>query len=367
MKEKRFSLERLAALTIVLIGGGLLVFFLLRSVLPLVLPFLIAWLLAFPVRCVARFLKKRFRIPYKVGSVILILLSLFLILFFVIWGSLRLFDEFGRLIVYLGEHPEMTDGIFSGIRDFFTEHFSFLPMFGEGESDTTLSELLSAFLERSVTIVAELITGLVRSLPSAIFGFAVTVIAALYFAMDLDKINRGAEGLLPPFLKKMIGRMKGGATKTAAGYFRSFVIIFGMNFLLLYIGLLILGQEYALVLALIFSVLDLLPVVGIGISLIPWGIYSLATGNLFLGTGLLILYGAITLLRQFIEPRLIGGGIGLHPLITLLAITLGGGFLGLFGMLIGPIIAIGIKGVWVCLSEEKGTASIAEQKEKTGG
>ena len=92
----------------------------------------------------------------------------------------------------------------------------------------------------------------------------------------------------------------------------------------------------------LIALLDLLPVIGVGTVLIPWGIFALATGNKILGIGLILLFVANTVIRQFAEPRIVGKSLNLHPLITLMAIYIGYALFGFIGVFILPVIAVSI-------------------------
>ncbi len=343
MEEKGFDIVKVAAYIVVICGGGSILLFLFRELFPILLPFVLGFLVAFPIRFLAEGLHKHCKIPYKVASVILVVAFILGAGALLFWLGTRLFSEMMRLFTYLSEHPEMASGFLGRIEAFFESRFSFLTeLTGEGD---TLSGIFASLLEKGIGFASDGLGYLLRALPGALFAFAITVIATVYFSMDLSKINARVREVLPPRWQRNLQSAKTGAIQTAVSYARSFVTIFLLNLFLLFIGLTILGQEYALFLAFLFAVLDLLPVIGIGISLVPWGIYSLATGNLFLGAGLLFLYALLTFLRQYLEPRLIGKGIGLHPLVTLCSMVVGGAFLGIFGMLLGPLFAVGVKGI----------------------
>ena len=86
--------------------------------------------------------------------------------------------------------------------------------------------------------------------------------------------------------------------------------------------------------------LDFLPVLGVGLFLVPWGVLSLLAGNRILGIGLLILFFLIAVFRQFLEPRVLGRGYGLHPLVTLLSLYAGGRLFGFFGLIVFPMITL---------------------------
>jgi predicted PurR-regulated permease PerM len=118
-------------------------------------------------------------------------------------------------------------------------------------------------------------------------------------------------------------------------YGRSYVLILGITFAELTLGLLILGVKRFVLIALLIAILDIFPVLGTGTVLIPWAVIALIQGSIGRGIGLLVLYAVITVIRQVIEPRIVGKHVGLHPLITLICMFVGTslfGWIGLFGL-----------------------------------
>ena len=55
--------------------------------------------------------------------------------------------------------------------------------------------------------------------------------------------------------------------------------------------------------------------------------------------------------RQFIEPKIVSGKIGIHPIFTLLAMYTGFKFIGVLGMLVGPIVLIILKNIYATVIE----------------
>ncbi len=110
-----------------------------------------------------------------------------------------------------------------------------------------------------------------------------------------------------------------------------------ITFVELSIGLLILRVNNAIPVALGVAVFDILPVLGTGGIVIPWSLVSFLTGNTFLGVGLLILYAVITIIRNFIEPQVIGDQLGLNPIVSIISMYLGFVWLGVGGMILMPI------------------------------
>jgi predicted PurR-regulated permease PerM len=99
---------------------------------------------------------------------------------------------------------------------------------------------------------------------------------------------------------------------------------------------------YAFILALLTALVDFLPLLGTGIILIPWAIVSLLLGEVRLGVGLLVLYAVSSVIRQILEPKLIGDGLGLHPLLSLAAMYSGLRLFGVWGMILAPLAVAGL-------------------------
>ena len=123
-------------------------------------------------------------------------------------------------------------------------------------------------------------------------------------------------------------------------YIKAYGILLAMTFALLLVGFWTLRVEYAFLLAFLIALADLLPVIGVGTVLIPWGIVMLLQKQFYLGFGLLILYLVISLVRQVAEPKVLGKSLGLHPLLTLFATYVGFTLFGLLGMILAPVAAL---------------------------
>ena len=112
----------------------------------------------------------------------------------------------------------------------------------------------------------------------------------------------------------MLFRIKQNGVDTLLKFARAYAILLGLTFVELSIGLSLLGIKNAILIALGTAVVDILPVLGTGTILIPWALYQLFSGSVGQGIGLLAIYGIITVVRQALEPRVVGRQIGLYPL-----------------------------------------------------
>ena len=113
-----------------------------------------------------------------------------------------------------------------------------------------------------------------------------------------------------------------------------------LTFIDISVGLTILGVDNALAIALVIAVFDVLPVLGTGGIMIPWFLFCFMNAQPKLGVGLLILYLIITIIRNIIEPKVVGKQIGLHPLLMLLCMYLGVKLFGFLGLFIMPFLIL---------------------------
>ncbi len=113
-----------------------------------------------------------------------------------------------------------------------------------------------------------------------------------------------------------------------------------ITFFELWIGLSVLKIKNAYLWALVIALIDFLPVLGTGAVMIPWAIYCALSGNTALAAGLAVLYLVITVVRNFVEPKIVSQQIGINPLFTLFSMYLGLKLFGGAGLVIFPIILI---------------------------
>lgn len=307
-----------------------------------VMPFFLAWGLAFPVRRVATVLHGRTGFSYKLLAILTVILFLLGFVFlFVSLGS-YLVLEAEKLLRYLSENKDLLNDAYRSLEEAFSRLFGGV-FDGDGGSGTALDGALTGLLEGLVGILAGALGKAITALPRFVFSLVVFVVSSIYFAIDLTEINAFFKRRMPQSWQGRLALIKSGVARAFLCYLRSYFIIFLVNATGLFLGLRVLSRSYALLFSLLFALLDLLPVIGIGTALVPWGLYLLFTGDSFVGGGLLVLYAVLTFIRQMLEARLIGKGVGLHPLATLFSSVVGFSLFGFFGIFLGPIASIFIK------------------------
>lgn len=335
MKEKITTYSLLA---LGVLAGGVLAFASVKYLLPVIAPFFIAWAMALATRTPAARLSKKIRVPEKI---LRLMMSIFLTLF--IFGALALIIWKSTTAIwnFLGD---ISDG--GALYDLLTSLTQpSLPIFGDKipiELRERISEAVGKLLDTAFSRLAGWVTSLVGALPGALLFLLVTVIALIYFAFDLERINAFVKSRLPKKLSSRLSKLRFGLFESAKKYLRSYVLLALITYITLLVGFLILRVENAVLTAFFVSLLDALPIIGVGTVLIPWGGIEIILGNHFLGIGLLVLFVINSVVRQLAEPKLLGKSLNLHPVLMLLLIYAGYALFGLSGLVVLPVIAMGV-------------------------
>ena len=352
MKLSSFPIERLAAFTVVAAGVLLLLRFFLAQLVLAALPFALAWLLAYLARPLALRVYKKLHLSLGAASVILVFFALLLCGVGAYFLARRAVLELAALGEQFASEGNLLDTLTSSVSAWWSGlvlRFPFLSSLTP-EGGGMLSELAENALAEAVSALGDFAVhaagGLVTALPNLTVFVLVTLVASFYFALDLGGIHARVLACLPPRVGEFAKKLKESAWLAAVGYLRAYLILMLVTFLILLVGFLVLRVDYALLLAALFALLDFLPVIGIEILLLPWGIFLLFSGNFPLGIGLLLLYGLLTLVRQILEPRLVGQSLGLHPLLALGAMYAGLQLFGFLGLMLFPGALLILRNAW---------------------
>jgi len=172
---------------------------------------------------------------------------------------------------------------------------------------------------------------------------AVSLLASFFISRDRQLLRENAVRLVPDSWRRQLAGAKAEVLVASWGFVRAQVILMALTGLLTFLGLSAVGSPYALTLGLICGVLDLLPLVGPTAVFLPWIGYHALAGSPAFAVKLAVVYVVVVGIRQAVEPRVVGGRIGLHPLLTLFSVYLGIQLFGAAGFFLGPLLAIVLK------------------------
>ena len=116
-------------------------------------------------------------------------------------------------------------------------------------------------------------------LPEKLFVLLIFLMAAFYLTLDFDRTEQKLASLLPARFVRVFGNIKGRLSRTVIAYIRAYLILLLITFAELLLAFSILRIRYALLLALLISLLDVLPAIGVGTVLLPWAGFCLLTGG----------------------------------------------------------------------------------------
>lgn len=333
-KEK---LKLYSYLTVTAVGALIFLYVLLKYVFALVLPFLIGWGVAFMVRPMAKKISSATNIPHRVVSVMLtvliviggiaIIVSALVYAISESWGFLSGLAESERLYEILKKITNPISGLL-GDRE------------GAAELEAHISEAVSSMVSSLFSGLVSWVTAFVASVPRVLIFILVTVIASVYFSLELESINAFFKRKLPKKVTSWLVNFKNRFLSSLLKYLRAYLIIMLVTFIIMLFGFLVLGVKYGVLLAFIIALLDALPLIGVGTVLVPWSIYQLIFGEVSLAVGLVILFVVHEIVRQFVEPKIIGKNLGIHPILSLFLLYSGYFVFGLFGLLLIPVLSV---------------------------
>lgn len=332
-------------LTILRIALIILAIFLLTRLWKYIVPFIIAYFFASIIEPVVKFIENKLRIPRKIGTVFSILFVLGIIGSIIGFLISRLIKEIKAVYLNLEINMDTITEFFNRIIDKVNDIFIQLP----DQITDLLSKGLQDFANNLQSILGKIVDWLQASiqaamyLPQILIFIIVTLLATYFMSSDKNTIIRFLDVQIPTdWLDKTKSITKNVFT-ALFGWMRAQLILTSITFSELLAGFLIIGIDNALLLAIIISLVDVLPVLGAGTVLIPWSIINLILGNAKLGLSTALLYVIILFVRQLIEPKVLGKQIGVHPLFTLAGMYIGLKLWKVPGMFIGPLAIVSLK------------------------
>lgn len=322
----------------------------LRYLLGLVTPFLIGFFVAFVLQRGIQFLSDKLRLPKKLAAVFSVLLFYVIIGIILFWLGMSMYAGLRDLVerlpgIYTRDVEPVIGQIFESIETLMARFDITLVQLLE-DFHVSLSQSMGKIVSDVSGMAIATITSTVTWVPKLFIGVLLSIISSVFFAMDYEMITDFFASLLPDGRKGLVGELQTFATGLGGKYVKSYSLILLLTFTEVAIGLSILGVNGAITIAAFTAVVDVLPVMGTGLVLIPWAIFHLVKGNLTLGLGLFALYVVITVIRNIVEPKLVGQQIGLHPIVMLLCMYVGVRIFGVVGLIALPVAILVAKFVF---------------------
>ena len=203
----------------------------------------------------------------------------------------------------------------------------------------SLSQSLVSGLETLVGklsgVAMNLVSGVAKGVPSLILSLLAMIFCTVFVANDYERIQEFYRHHTPEKVSGILKQVRQYLTGTLLVVIRSYALIMLLTFTELSILFTVFGIKSPLLKASLIAVMDILPILGTGTVMIPWFVISFLLGDLVMGIKLAAIYVIVTVVRNYVEPKIVGAQLGLHPIITLAAMFIGlrlFGFLAMFGL-----------------------------------
>ncbi|MBA4701179.1 MAG: sporulation integral membrane protein YtvI [Ruminococcus sp.] len=307
------------------------------------MPFVIGWIISAIATPVVNWLETRLKIVKKLGSALIVVVVLALIVMLIYFAFSRITAEVGDLVEnFPGLYAQLEVGL-RQIGNTMSGVFLRLP---EGVQhgwnavvenlDQSMGNLVTKISRPTMTAAGNF----AKSLPSYLISFIVVMMSAYFFTVERDEVIQWMKKVSPPSVAKRMDLVMDNLKYAVGGYFKAQFKIMAIVFVILFAGFAVLGVHYSVLIAFLIAFLDFLPFFGTGTAMIPWALYTGLVGDYKMTASLIIIYIVTQLVRQLLQPKLVGDSMGMNPLVTLLLLYVGYKVSSVIGMILAVPIGM---------------------------
>lgn len=313
-----------------------------RSLVTALIPFIIGIFLAAFLEPIIGFHQKRLRMPRTIAILTTLSVSVVLISYILVTSAAKMITE---LVDLVNQFPQYQELIVNYINDAILKFEVFnenLPQVVRNSINSNLNTFFDT-VENWVNNLTVNAINAFSKLPAFIIVTIVTIVATYFFSKDKSKVTNAFVNLVPTKWQSQVSDTLEIISVDLVGYIKGRLIVLLLSTSIAAVGLVILNNRYWMILAIVIGIIDLIPIIGPAIIFGPWIVVLLLLGNLQRAIFLGVLYMAIFISHQALEPKIMGNSVGIHPLVMLVAFYSGYIFFGALGLFIGPISIIIIR------------------------
>lgn len=323
---------------LIAIGAVLFFIFVVPRIISFFLPFVIGWIVAMIANPLVRFLETKVKILRKHSSAIIIVLVigaimgiLYLLITVLVKETMQLISDLPNILEQL--EIELTN-LSIRIRNLSDSMPQSVQHFINKVLDG-INRNLTQFEIKDDLFTISVASSLAQNIAEFFLTLIVTILSAYFFIVKKDDITASLYKILPNSMVDGWRFIYTNFGKAVGGYFKAQFKIMLVLCVIMFVGFEILRVSYSFLLALGIAFLDFLPVFGTGAVLWPWALVDMLSGNYFRAVGLIVIYLACQIIKQVLQPKMVGDSIGLSPLSTLVFLYIGYRLYGVIGMIIG--------------------------------
>lgn len=340
--------KRVLVIAAYILIGAAVAYVFIKYLAGVLTPFIIAYALAVVLHPLVDFVSKRTRIHRTVVVIGVVVLTVgivgavcYLVIHRVYNEINSLYQTVSDILSAMRNNPDYADEIIDTINGYvpFIDYRDELVELWEN-IDSYVTSFATALVTDLNGVVIPAINAVINTVPPIIIGLVVCIVALYYFVAQYHRINRAVLSVFPKTVADHLAAIKKQLVSAVVLFVKAYGVIMLITFMEVFVGLTVLGVKYAFLIAVLTAIVDIMPILGTGTIIIPWGVVELIRGNYFLGVGLLVLYVIILVVRQFLEPKIVGKSVGLHPLLALVSMYVGLRLFGVWGLFGFPIALV---------------------------
>lgn len=341
--EDRKDLHRRILVNLgVALAGVLFLIFVVPQLVRFLMPLIVAWIVAMIANPIIRFLEKRIKIMRKHGSALVIILVLAALIAAFYGLAVLVASQFSSWVTEL---PEVYDSVTQNLQHLFRllhQKYNIVP------ADVKLAfdqreNMLDSYIQKAIDGLLKMVKSgslsKVSSLASSLMDFLVyailTILASYFMTVEKDHFTKLLQEKTPAGVQRIWDKIKKIFIRAIGGYFKAHFQIMIVIFFITVIPFAFMGISYSGLLAVVIAIVDFLPFFGAGTVLVPWAVYRLVTGSYTYAAILFVIYVVVLIVRQALEPKLIGDNIGTSPFETLVFMLVGYRLAGMLGLIVG--------------------------------
>lgn len=341
--EDRKDLHRRILVNLgVALAGVLLLVFVVPQLVRFLMPLIVAWIVAMIANPIIRFLEKRIKIMRKHGSALVIILVLAALIAAFYGLAVLVASQFSSWVTEL---PDVYDSVTQNLQHLFRslhQKYNIIP------ADVKLAfdqreNMLDSYIQKAIDGLLKMVKSgslsKVSSLASSLMDFLVyailTILASYFMTVEKDHFTKLLQEKTPAGVQRIWDKIKKIFIRAIGGYFKAHFQIMIVIFFITVIPFAFMGISYSGLLAVVIAIVDFLPFFGAGTVLVPWAVYRLLTGSYTYAAILFVIYVVVLIVRQALEPKLIGDNIGTSPFETLVFMLVGYRLAGMLGLIVG--------------------------------
>jgi sporulation integral membrane protein YtvI len=299
------------------------------------LPFVLAICFALVLKGPTRYLKNRFKLSESLASLITTSVFFFVIIVLLFFVITSLASDITQLTKGISNYVASRSNDFYILFDKLQKYFDNLDPYIVTNIKNSFASSIATITKTTANIGVLVVGSILKfasSVPYILMVIVFTLIATYFFTTDITKSNNKIISSVFSHETDRITEIFSQMKKMLVGYVKSYALIIFITFLVTFIGFLISGVRYALVLSILSAIFDALPILGMAIVYIPVAAVLFINGKIINGIIVLIFFAIVMIVRQIIEPKLISSNLGLHPVSVIAAIFIGLKANGVAGM-----------------------------------